>query len=291
MQKFNSVKIPDSLSVKNLTESRFWLLGVAAGLIAIHITLTIHRGSPDLQAISFFFWFATSSLVWQKRDRLNLTSGIFPTLLGLIIIGVVLLKSSTLATSNFLGVSPFISGVGLTLFASGFRGFRYYWQELLILFFLGVPKVLLWPVIDISGLTARFATFILWYSGFDAYRLGFNIVMPGGAVNVNMGCSGFSGMFYLLGFAVLFLILFPLQKLQKKILVLTSSLAIAFVVNGVRVAVMAFFAHVQDQVALDYWHVGDGSLIFMMISVVLFGLLYWFLLNQEEPEGAGSSNL
>ncbi|MDY7020241.1 MAG: cyanoexosortase A [Cyanobacteriota bacterium] len=277
--------------MKTLTESRFWLLGVAVGLMAIHLTLTIHRGSPDLQAISFFFWFAASSLVWQKRDRLNLTSGIFPTLLGLIVIAAVLLKSSTSATSNFLGVSPFISGVGLTLLASGFRGFRYYWQELLILFFLGVPKVLLWPVIDISGLTARFTTFILWYSGFKVYRLGFNIVMPGGAVNVNMGCSGLSGMFYLLGFAVLFLILFPLQKLQKKILVLISSLAIAFVVNGIRVAVMAFFANIQDKVSLDYWHVGDGSLIFMMISVVLFGSLYWFLLNQEEPEGAGSSNL
>ncbi|MEL7034371.1 MAG: cyanoexosortase A [Cyanobacteria bacterium J06592_8] len=270
--------------MKTLTESRFWLLGIAAGLMAIHLTLTIHRGSPDLQAISFLFWLAASSLVWQKRSSLNLKSGIFPTLLGLIIIGAVLIKSSTLATSNFLGVSPFISGVGLTLLASGFRGFQYYWQELLILFFLGVPKVLLWPVIDISGLTARFATFILWYSGFEAHRLGFNVILPGGAVNVNMGCSGFSGMFYLLGFAVLFLTLFPLNKLHKKVIILTASMSIAFVVNGFRVAVMAFFADAQNKTALEYWHTGDGSLIFMMISVVLFGLLYWFFLTQEGAE-------
>ncbi len=274
----------DSLSFKSLTESRYWLLGIAAGLMAIHLTLVLHRGSPDLQAISLLFWFVVASLVWGKREHLNLESGVFPSVLGLIIIGAVLLKSATLPTSNFLGVSPFISGVGLTLLASGFRGFRLYWQELLILFFLGVPKVLLWPVIDISELTARFSTFILWYSGFEVYRRGFEVIMPGGGVNVNMGCSGFTGMFYLLGFAVMFLILFPLKKLQNKILVLGSSLVIAFVVNGVRVAIMALFANAQDDEGLQYWHVGDGSLIFMMISVGLFGLLCWFLLRQEEPE-------
>jgi cyanoexosortase A len=273
----------EELSLKSLTESRFWLLGIAAGLMAIHLTLTLHHGSPDLQAISFLFWFVVSSLVWQKRDRLNLESGIFPSLLGLMIIAAVLLKSATLPTSNFLGVSPFISGIGLALVASGFRGFKLYWRELLILFFLGVPKVILWPVIDISGLTARFATFILWYSGFEASRRGFEVIMPGGGVNVNMGCSGFAGMFYLLGFAVLFLILFPLKKLHKKILVLGASVAIAFVVNGFRVAIMALFANAQDEEGLHYWHVGEGSLIFMMISVGLLGLLCWFLLRQEEP--------
>ncbi|MEB3282886.1 MAG: cyanoexosortase A [Lyngbya sp.] len=274
----------DSLSLKSLTESRFWLLGIAAGLMAIHLTLILHHGSRDLQAISFLFWFAAASLIWQKRDRLNLESGVFSSLLGLLIIAAVLLKSSTLATSNFLGVSPFISGLGLTLLASGFRGFKFYWRELLILFFLGVPKVLIWPVIDISGLTARFATFILWYSGFEASRRGFEVIMPGGGINVNMGCSGFAGMFYLLGFAVLFLILFPLKKLEKKMLVLSASVVIAFVVNGFRVAIMALFANAQNQEGLHYWHVGEGSLIFMMISVGLFGLLCWFLLRQEEPQ-------
>lgn len=277
------MKTLDSLSLKSLSESQFWLLGIAAGLMAIHLTLTLHRGSTDLQAISFLFWLAATSLVWQKRDRLNLESGIFSTLLGLLIIGAVLLKSSTLATSNFLGVSPFLSGIGLTLLASGFRGFQYYWRELLILFFLGVPKVIFWPAIDISGLTARFTTFILWYSGFNVYRRGFEVIMPGGGVNVNMGCSGLAGMFYLLSLAVLFLILFPLKKLEKKILVLSASVTIAFVVNGFRVAIMALFANVQDDRGLQYWHVGDGSLIFMMISVGLFGLFCWFMLRQEEP--------
>ncbi|EAW39168.1 cyanoexosortase A [Lyngbya sp. PCC 8106] len=278
------MKTLDSLSLKSLTESWFWLLGIAAGLMAIHLTLTLYRGSSDLQAISLLFWLATASLLWQKRDRLHLESGIFPSILGLLMIAAVLLKSSTLATSNFLGVSPFISGIGLALLASGFRGFQYYWRELLILFFLGVPKVLIWPVIDISGLTARFTTFILWYSGFNVSRRGFEVIMPGGGVNVNMGCSGFAGMFYLLGFAVLFLIMFPLKKLEKKILVLSASVVIAFIVNGFRVAIMALFANVQDNEGLQYWHVGEGSLIFMMISVGIFGLLCWFLLRQEEPQ-------
>jgi exosortase/archaeosortase family protein len=74
-----------------------------------------------------------------------------------------------------------------------------------------------------------------------------------------------------------------LKKLHKKILVLGASVAIAFVVNGFRVAIMALFANAQDEEGLHYWHVGEGSLIFMMISVGLLGLLCWFLLRQEEP--------
>lgn len=62
------------------------------------------------------------------------------------------------------------------------------------------------------------------------------------------------------------------------------AIAIAFTVNGFRVALMAILANAQDRVGLDYWHVGDGSLIFSMISVGLFGLFCYFLLRLENRE-------
>jgi cyanoexosortase A len=271
-------------TLDSLKSPRFWLLGIGSSLIAIHLSLTNREGNRSLFALSLLFWFAASSLVWKKRDRLDFNSGIFPSSIGLLIIAAVLLKSSTLPTSNFLGVAPFLSALGLSLLASGWRGLKQYWRELTVLFFLNVPKVLLWPLLDISEITAKFATFILWYGGFDVYRNGFEIMLPQDGVNVNMGCSGLEGMFYLLGLAVLFLNMFPLQELNKKIIVPVVAIAIAFTVNGFRVALMAILANAQDRVGLDYWHVGDGSLIFSMISVGLFGLFCYFLLRLENRE-------
>jgi cyanoexosortase A len=271
-------------ALDSLKSPPFWLLGIGSSLITIHLSLTNREGNRSLFALSLLFWFVASSLVWKKRDSLNFNSGIFASTIGLLIIAAVLLKSATLPTSNFLGVSPFLSALGLSLLASGGQGLKQYWRELTVLFFLNVPKVLLWPVVDISKITAKFATFILWYGGFDVYRSGFDIMLPKGGVNVNMGCSGLEGIFYLLGLAVLFLILYPLQELKKKIIVPLVAVAIAFFVNGFRVALMAILANAQDRKGLDYWHVGDGSLIFSMLCVGLFGLFCYFLLRLENVE-------
>jgi hypothetical protein len=40
----------------------------------------------------------------------------------------------------------------------------------------------------------------------------------------------------------------------------------------------------SQQEAFEYWHQGDGSLIFSMIGVLLFGLLCHFLLLQSASE-------
>ncbi|MGL5082575.1 MAG: cyanoexosortase A [Microcoleaceae cyanobacterium] len=271
-------------SIRALKTSKFWLLGIAAGLMAVNLTLTLHHASLNLQALSLLFWFAVAALIWQKRDRLDLDSDFFASLLGVALIAAVLLKGSFSPTSNFLGVSPFISGLGMALLASGFIGLRQYWRELTLLFFLGVPFVVLRPVLDISGLTAQLSTFILWYSGFEVSRRGFEVLLPNGGVSVNMGCSGFEGIFHLLGLGALFLIFFPLRGWKTKVLVPIVAVITAFIVNGFRVAFMAFFANAKNPESLEYWHVGDGSLMFSLISVGIFGLFCWFLLRQSDIE-------
>jgi cyanoexosortase A len=275
--------------VRTLKAPQFWLLAIGANLIAIHLTLTHRGGNVSLLASSLLFWLAVSSLVWKKRHDLKLESGVFASFLGIAIVTAIMLKSVSRPTSNFLGVSPFVSALGLGLLASGFAGLKQYWRELIVLFFLGVPKVLIWPIIDISVLSAQLATFILWYTGFEVRRQKFDVMLPKGGVNVNMGCSGFEGIFYLLGLAVLFLVMFPLDGLKKKILVPIVAVFIAFFVNGFRIALMAILANDQNQEALKYWHVGDGSLIFSMISVGLFGLFCYFLLRQENSEAQEES--
>jgi hypothetical protein len=110
-------------SVRPLKTSQFWLLATAAGLIAIHLTLLLRSDNLNLLGISILFWLAVSSLLWQKRNSLNLESGIFSSLLGLSLLAFVLLKSFSLSHFGlFLCILPFIAAFGLALLASGVQG-------------------------------------------------------------------------------------------------------------------------------------------------------------------------
>ncbi|MEM8778093.1 MAG: cyanoexosortase A [Cyanobacteria bacterium P01_G01_bin.49] len=271
-------------STSFLTSSQFCLLATGSGLLAIHLTLSYRSGNSSSFALSLLFWLAVTSSVWNQRHRLKLKSGFFPSFLGLLMIAILLIRSLTLPTPSFLGVFPFLSFLALGLLASGFKGLNQYWRELTVLFFLRLPEVFLEPIIDISFLSAKFATLILWYAGFDVYRQGTEVLLPNGGVNVTISCSGFGAILHLLGLAVLFLVMFPLEGLKKKIIVPLVAISIAFIVNGFRVVLLAIFANAHNQKALNLWHTGEGSLVFSLISVILFGLFCYFLLQLESRE-------
>ena len=271
--------------VSRLKNAQFWLLAIGAGLIAIHITLTWKSDNPSLLGTSLLFWIAISSLIWEKRDSLNLESGVLPSFLGISIIILLLFKSASLTSfGGFLFLFPFIVAVGIALIASGFRGLKQYKGELLTLFFIGAPKLLpSFLISKITLLTAKLAAFILWYTGFEVTRSGVYIYLPTGSIEVASGCSGIQVIFQQLGLALIFISMFPLNR-QQKILAPIVAATLGFVVNGVRVALMGVIVAKANQEAFDYWHHGDGSLIFSMIAVILFGLFCWFLLNLNETK-------
>lgn len=94
-------------------------------------------------------------------------------------------------------------------------------------------------------------------------------------------------MLHMLGLALLFLVMFSTDR-REKIFVPVVAVFIAFVVNGFRVALMAVLAASSNPQALYYWHKGDGSLIFSMISVLILGLYCLFLLRQSNTENDDS---
>ncbi|NJM69890.1 MAG: cyanoexosortase A [Scytonema sp. RU_4_4] len=267
--------------VSQLKYPQIWLLAIGAGLIAIHLVLLWKANNPSLLGMTFLFWAAISSFVWEKRYSLNLESGIFSSFFGLTLIALLLIKSLSLTSFGvFLYLSPVIFAIGLAMLASGFKGLKQYKGELLILFFLGVPK-LLPSSLDISLVTAKFTALILWYTGFEVARKGTLIYLPTGSVEVYSGCSGIELIFQLLGFALLFLLMFR-QNWKHKILIPSIAVTLAFIVNGLRVALMAILVAQGHMEVFDYWHEGDGSLVFSLIAVLLFGLFCWFSLGRSE---------
>lgn len=269
-------------SIRPLQNTQFWLLAIAGALIAVHLSL-IWRFSEDLSEFSMgiLCWGAVLSLLWEKRHTLTIESDVFSSLLGLLLIGFVLFRSwFVVTTDTIFEISPFIAGLGLAVLASGVKGVKQYLPELIIILAFNAPVGLLIDRIDISLLTAKISTFILSHLGFEVSRQGVNIILPTGAVEVYPGCSGMGSIVRLLRISVVCLVMFPIDS-AKKILVPIAAVLVPFVVNGVRVALMAFLVAYSSDEAFEYWHMGTGAEIFFLISILIFGL-FCYLVTQKD---------
>ena len=252
-------------------EIKYWLLSIAVALVTIHLNLSQKLGS-DFLSHSFLFWLAATVLVWQKRDELSWQSDRLSTTVGCTILALVLYRSLHLFPEDyFLQISPLLSLLGWGLMASGYKGLKQYNRAFLLLAFLAIPWELAY-IFDITQLTARFSAFILWLGGFTVSRQGIWLILPTGSVEVYNGCSGVRMIAQLLGLCWLILAIVPTNRRQK-ILLPVMAIAIGFVVNGIRVALMAILVGLSDSQGFDYWHIGTGSLIFSAIAVLLFSFI------------------
>jgi cyanoexosortase A len=268
-----------------LTSPAFLLLVISAAVMAIHITLTLKTGSSDRQITAILFWLTAAYLIWERQDKLKFQTGPIASLVGALLLSLLLLKCTGYCEESFLIGYPFLAGIALALIASGFQGLRAYWRELILLFFSGIPEVLLAKLTDPSPLTAQFASSMLWYSGFPVTQKGIYLELPGGSVQVYSGCSGVVAMTQLLGMSVLFLMLLPLPwKWFQKLILPIAAVAIGFLVNAMRVSLMAILVSQKQMAAFDYWHTGSGSLVFSVIGTGLLLLLVWALIEIFKPK-------
>ncbi len=272
-------------SLKPLQNTEFWLLAIAGGLIAVHVSLSWRLTTNLSQmSISVLGWGAVLSLLWDKRHTLKLESDVFSSLLGILLIAFVLLRSLFVTSLDAVfELSPFIAGLGVAMLASGVKGLKQYWVELVILLAINAPVGILREQLDLTMLTAKFGNAILSYLGFEVSRQGVNIILPTGAVEVNQACSGFEGIVRLLKLSVLFLVMFPVS-LARSILVPIVAILVAFAVNGVRVALMAILVAYSNKESFEYWHKGDGAQIFFLISTVVFGLFCYFISKKDDSD-------
>jgi cyanoexosortase A len=260
---------------------QFWLLGIAIGCIAIHLTLAWKSDNSNLLAISCLFWLAISSLIWERRNQLYLQSGVFSSLFALTLLMLLFIKVLPMnSLGKFLYILPTLFSFCIALLASGFKGFKQYQKELFLITSFSILNLVPMLPIEISIFTAKFAAFILWYLGYQVTRIGINIHLPTGSIEVYSGCSGMELIFYMLSITVLFLLMFPINH-QRKFLVPIIAIILAFIVNGIRVALMAIIIANHQMEAFKYWHHGNGSLIFSLIAVSLLGLFYWYLIGRN----------
>ncbi len=269
----------------SLSSPAFLLLVLGVAVIAIHLTLMFKTGSSDRQITSTLFWLTAAYLIWERQDRLEFQTGLVASVFGALLLAMLLLKSTGYCEDSFLIGYPFLAGIALALIASGFRGLRIYWRELVLLFFSGIPEVLLSKLTDPAPITAQFASSMLWYSGYAVTQRGIYLDLPGGSIEVYSGCSGVVAMTQLLGMSVLFLMLLPLPwKWFQKLILPVAAIAIGFLVNAMRVSLMAILVAQKQMKAFEYWHDGSGSLVFSVIGTFVLVILLKILIELFAPK-------
>ncbi len=268
---------------KSLKSQSIWLAAIAISLAVTHLYLCQATSALSFLGTSLIFWVAVASLVWDKRDSLKLNSGLFASCFAVTLLIPLLLKSAFIGSRSFVFVSlfPILATFSLAILASGFKGLGQYLRELLALLILGGSRIFTaWLTdIDPSLLTAKFATYVLWYSGFPILRQGGNIYFASQSrgVDVYAGCSGVDAMLHLLSLALLFMLVFPTNRLTKMLLPI-AAIILGFIMNGLRVALLAYLNAHNYLESFDYWHDGEGSLLFSLLSAaMLCGIAFWFI--------------
>jgi cyanoexosortase A len=267
---------------KILKTEPFWLVSIAAGLAAICLTLVWKAHDVGHLGMSLLFFFAIGSILSDKRQTFNFESDVFSSIVGWLIISWVLWQSTTHHLEHTLRILPLASALGVSLLASGFKGLKQYWEAFTIIFFLEIPSVLAELFWDISPLSAKCASLILWYLGFDVTLNGVYIHLPTGSVKVIPSCSGVDTINYLLGISIIALIMFPIAK-HKRFFVAIFAMLLGFVLNAIRIAILAVMVG-TNEAAFHSWHGGNASYSFGVLGILIFGLFYMLLLRQEERQ-------
>ena len=256
------------------------LLATAANLMALNLNLSYRIGKSEFLIYSILFWITALFLLWEKRDRLHLESDTTSSLLGSLLLTLVIYKSLHLFEGDyFIRIAPLLSLLGWGLLASGMKGLKQYWREFFLLGFLAIPWELVY-VFNVSLITAKFSAFILWLLGFEVTLKGIWLILPTGSVEVYSGCSGVQMMLQLLGLSWIICAIAK-TNWQEKIWLPITAILIGFIINGIRVTLMAVLVALSDLEGFTYWHVGNGSLIFSAISVLIFGAICMRTIRSE----------
>jgi cyanoexosortase A len=250
--------------------TRYSLLSLLTALIVLHLSLVFRSDNTDLIGSSLLYWFAAILIFRQNCSKLNLHSNLISIILGTLILLPVLSKSASISGNDIvLRLIPIFSIASLSLIASG--SLKPYWREILILSVFAIPPGLILIFFDPSVITAQVSGFALWVLGFDVTVQDVLVSLPKGSIEVYSACAGVAIMLQLFGVSLIYLFLQPTKQYQK-FLIPGVALFIAFILNALRVALMAVLVALGDQNAFDYWHVGNGSLVFSTIAVLLFCL-------------------
>jgi exosortase len=215
-------------------------------------------------------------LVWERRGRLAATKR-RPASAGLLVVAVslIVLLAGTAGVEFFLmRISSIGVAAGIVLFVAGWS-----WLRVLLLPFavsllmIPVPPVVFYQVaFPLQLLATRFGVAILDLARIPVLREGNVIDLAHTKLEVTEACSGIRSLLSLFALAVVYGY-FATPRRGPRLLIALSSVPIAIVSNGLRIAGTGIAAHyVGPAAASGFFHTFSGWAVFMTSFVMLVAL-------------------
>ena len=202
---------------------------------------------------------------------------------------VLTVARSSLTTNNqdrFVYLVLPLLALGLALLNRPLGQWRRFWKALVIALLLPLSRLITNGVLPalLVPVTAKLAWALLYALGFRAFLDGAEVQLGSGGVLVFGACAGIEQLIFTVSVVVIFLLVFPLERLLHIALVIAASIVGAVLVNGVRIALLAYCTSWPDKAgmpAFTFLHDSYGSLLFSLVAVSIVGWIYLKLLDRE----------
>jgi exosortase len=256
------------------------LAGVVAALGALYF-----RPFVDLVGIwfddenvshSFLLLPVMAYLVWMRRDRLAATER-HPSYVGLalVIVSLAALLLGTAGVEFFVMRTSAIGVIaGTILFLAGWRWLRILAFPLaLSLLVIPIPPVIFFQLtFPLQVMATKFGVAVLQAVDIPVLREGNVIWLAHTTLEVTEACSGIRSLLSLFSLAVLYGY-FSETRLLPRALITLSSIPIAILANGLRIAGTGLAAqYVGPQAATGFFHAFQGWVMFMVSLAMLMAV-------------------
>jgi exosortase len=204
---------------------------------------------------------------WERRERLKTTAQ-KPSVLGLVLV----VGSIAVLLAGILGSELFLTRVSIVGALTGMVLFMFGWQHLRILAFPIAFLVLMIPIpailfnqiaFPLQLLASKFGETAMGMADVPVLREGNVLILANTTLEVAEACSGIRSLVSLLTLAIV-LGYFSDRRLWVRLFVALSSIPVAVVTNGFRVAGTGIAAHKFGAAAAEgFFHEFSGWLVFV----------------------------
>jgi cyanoexosortase A len=273
------------------TPRNLWLL--TAGVVAFHNIWVIYstQDATALLVFSVLCWWGALTCMEDRLEGLRPRPSLPGVVVGFAILGWCLIRSSLILDrdSVIYALAP-LEAIGLALLCTPMRRITEFWHQIVILALVPLSLIgqHIYPERQLSVATASMASMLLSLLGFNVSTNERIVTISGQAsVSVMERCSGYEQIAQVLSIAIIFLLAFPLRSFRNKLTVLIAAPVIAIICNTFRVALLNLIIYIElltiakDDWWFDFFHEGEGSLIFSAIAVCIFSWLYLKVLDKE----------
>lgn len=211
--------------------------------------------------------------VWERRAQLAATP-VRPAWIGLF----VLLGGILVLLAGLWGSELFLSRVALLPVVAGIVLFLFGWQHLKVLSFpiaflllmIPIPAIIFNQIaFPLQLLASKLGEWAISMAGIPVLREGNVLVLPSTSLEVAEACSGIRSLVSLITLGIAYGY-FMDRRLWVRLLIVVSTIPVAIVANGARVAATGMAAEwIGPAAAQGFFHEFSGWIVFILAFVML----------------------